>query len=84
MAFGERKAKIFKNGRSRAIRIPAEFILDGDEVTIRQENDGVITILPSAPLGLLAWLATLEPLEEADQMPEITDDDLLPLDDIEL
>jgi antitoxin VapB len=69
----ERRAKIFKNGRSRAVRIPKDFNLEGDEVIIRQERDGVITIHPEAKKGLLALLATLEPLGDDDAMPEIED-----------
>ena len=38
-----------------------------------KEVDGVITIRPVAKKGLLALLATLEPLGEADWMPEIED-----------
>jgi antitoxin VapB len=69
----ERRAKVFKNGRSRAVRIPKDFDLEADEVIIRQGTDGVITIYPAAKKGLLALLATLEPLDEQDWMPEIED-----------
>ena len=38
-------AKIFKNGRSQAVRLPAEFRFDGDEVFIRRdENTGDIIL----------------------------------------
>jgi antitoxin VapB len=30
-------AKIFKNGRSQAVRLPAEFRFEGDEVQIRRD-----------------------------------------------
>ncbi|MDZ4252405.1 MAG: AbrB/MazE/SpoVT family DNA-binding domain-containing protein [Sulfuritalea sp.] len=30
-------AKLFKNGRSQAVRLPAEFRFDGDEVLIRRD-----------------------------------------------
>ena len=30
-------AKLFKNGRSQAVRLPAEFRFDGDEVQIRRD-----------------------------------------------
>lgn len=29
-------AKLFKNGRSQAVRLPAEFRFEGDEVIIRR------------------------------------------------
>jgi antitoxin VapB len=35
-------AKIFKNGRSQAIRLPAEFRFPGTEVIIEKEGDKVI------------------------------------------
>jgi antitoxin VapB len=69
----ERKARIFRNGRSRAVRIPQDFDLEGDEVIIRQETDGVITIHPGKKKGLLALLATMDRLGEDDAMPEIED-----------
>ena len=38
-------AKIFKNGRSQAVRLPAEFRFDADEVFIRRdENTGDIIL----------------------------------------
>ena len=70
----ERRAKVFRRGQSRTITIPKDFVLEGDEVTIRQVSDGVISIRPFVKKkGLLALLATLEPLGEADAMPEIED-----------
>jgi len=30
-------AKLFKNGRSQAVRLPAEFRFEGDEVLIRRD-----------------------------------------------
>lgn len=35
-------AKIFKNGRSQAVRLPKEFRFDGDEVLIRKKGNDVI------------------------------------------
>lgn len=35
-------AKIFKNGRSRAVRIPKQFKLEGDEVEIFQRGDEIV------------------------------------------
>lgn len=69
----EKKARIFRNGRSRAVRIPKEFDLDGDEVVLRQDSDGVITMTGTRKRGLLALLDSLEPLADEDAMPEIED-----------
>jgi antitoxin VapB len=35
-------AKIFKNGRSQAVRLPKEFRFDDDEVLIRKNGSDVI------------------------------------------
>jgi len=35
-------AKLFQNGSSQAVRLPKEFRLPGDEVSIRKEGDRVI------------------------------------------
>jgi antitoxin VapB len=35
-------AKLFRNGRSQAVRLPREFRFDGDEVRIRQVAEGVL------------------------------------------
>jgi len=44
-------AKLFKNGRSQAVRLPREYRFKGDEVSIRREGDKVIL----EPLGQHAW-----------------------------
>ena len=44
-------AKIFKNGRSQAVRLPKEFRLKGTEVSIRKEGDKVIL----EPLEKTQW-----------------------------
>jgi antitoxin VapB len=35
-------AKLFKNGRSQAVRLPREFRFEGNEVRIRQIGSGVL------------------------------------------
>ena len=39
------KAKIFRNGRNQAIRIPVEFSLDTDTVTVEKQGD-VLVVRP--------------------------------------
>lgn len=74
-------AKVFRNGRNRAVRIPVEFEFPGDDVTITKEGKRII-IEPTAPrTDLLAWLDTIEPWTEA--FPDV-DADLRPLDDVRL
>lgn len=40
-----KKAKIFKNGQSQAIRLPKELRFSGDEVLVQKHGNGVL-ILP--------------------------------------
>jgi len=35
-------AKLFRNGRSQAVRLPRDFRFEGDEVRIRRVGDGVL------------------------------------------
>ncbi len=81
----KRTARLFRNGRSQAVRIPKEFEFEGDEVLIEAGEDGKLILQPvKKKPSLLEALAALEPLPEEDWLPEITDDDLLPLDDVKL
>lgn len=81
------RARLFRNGRSQAVRIPKEFELEGEEVTIRREADGSLTLVPErrqrSPREIIEWLRKQPPLA-ADDFPEIDDSDMLPLDDVEL
>ena len=80
MAEATRHVRLFRNGRNQALRIPREFELDVEEATVRKEGDCLI-VEPVKKQGLAALLATLDPIDE--EFPDI-DEDLLPLDDIEL
>jgi antitoxin VapB len=73
-----RRVSLFRNGRNQAVRIPREFELPGSEATIRKEGDRLV-IEPAAPTSLLAWLATLEPLD--DEFPPIEE---LPVEPVNL
>ena len=35
-------AKLFRNGRSQAVRLPKEFRFEGSEVSVRREGDAVV------------------------------------------
>lgn len=76
-----REARLFRNNRSQAVRIPADFELPGDKVLIHRDGNRLI-IEPVRPLGLFATLAALQPLDPADIFPDI--DETLPLDPVEL
>lgn len=77
-----REAKLFRNNKSQAVRIPADFELPGDRVMIHRDGDRLI-IEPMRRQSLLDVLAGLEPLGPEDQFPEI-DDTLLPAKAIDL
>lgn len=57
------KAKLFSNGGSQAVRLPAEFRFEGDDVDVRRDPITGDVIL-SKPLGTwddyFAWVATLD------------------------
>jgi antitoxin VapB len=38
-------AKLFKNGRSQAVRLPKEYAMAGDEVYVKRIN-GVVLLIP--------------------------------------
>lgn len=80
MAETGRHVRLFRNGRNQALRIPREFELEGDEAILRKEGDRLI-IEPVRKGGLLALLATLDPIEES--LADV-DEGLAPLDDVEL
>jgi antitoxin VapB len=43
-------AKLFRNGRSQAVRLPKEFRFEGDRVRIRRTDQGVLLepLIPNA------------------------------------
>ncbi len=75
-----RQVRLFKNGRNQAVRIPREFELDADEALMRQEGERLV-LEPLKRTGLLAVLATLQPIEE--EFPDV-DATLEPVDDVSL
>ncbi len=75
----ERRVKLFKNGRSQAVRIPKEFELPGEDAVMRREGERlIIEPVPAPRRNLLELLATLEPLDE--EFPEIDDPPPRPVD----
>jgi antitoxin VapB len=78
---GKRTARLFRNGRSQAVRIPKEFEFEGDEVLINKDESGrLILEAVKKKLSLLEVLATLDPLAEEDWLPDIEDFPPEPLD----
>lgn len=66
-----REVRLFRNNRSQAVRIPVEFELPGDRALISREGDRIIIEPVRQSTGLLALLATWEPLDE--EFPTIED-----------
>ena len=61
---GERRAAVFINGRSKAVRIPKAFEFEGDEVMIRKSGDELILRPIKRQSDLLEFLTTGEPIED--------------------
>ena len=51
-------AKLFRNGRSQAVRLPREFRFEGNEVRIRQVGEGVL--LEPRITDVRRWFAELD------------------------
>jgi len=52
-------AKLFKHGRSQAVRLPKEFRLPGDRVRVRRVDGGGVLLEPMAT-DVDAWFAELD------------------------
>jgi antitoxin VapB len=57
--------RVFINGNSQAVRIPAEFRLDTDQVQIFRNEEGDLVLHPVAAQRSAALLAALEGFDEA-------------------
>ncbi len=70
-------AKLFKNGRSQAVRLPAEFRFEGDEVLIRRDPETGDIILSPRNKTFEDWVTLRDRL-----LPRIPQEDLNALDDL--
>lgn len=55
-------AKLFKSGRSQAVRLPREFRFEGREVRIRRFGLGIL--LEPTHVDCAAWFAALDRFDE--------------------
>ena len=82
-----RRVRLFRNGRSQAVRIPKEFELEGDEVEMSQTDDGTLVLRKVEKVGGLAgyldWKRT-QPVIAESEWPAMDDSDLLPPEDVDL
>jgi antitoxin VapB len=65
-------AKVFKNGRSQAVRIPKEFRFDVDEVLIERRGEELI-LTPRKPRPWKTWA---EYFAQSKRLPDDFPDDI--------
>ena len=70
-------AKLFKNGRSQAVRLPAEFRFEGEEVLIRRDPLTGEVILSPCNRKFEDWIRLRDRL-----LPLIPKEDLAALDNL--
>jgi antitoxin VapB len=75
-----RHVRLFKNGRSQAVRIPREFELPGNEAILKRDKSGRLILQPLPRRKLVDLLSTWTPLGEEDQLPAIEDHPPEPLE----
>ena len=78
MSAPARHARLFRNGRNQAVRIPREFELAADEVVIYQEDHRLIIEPVERRPSLAQVLSGLKPLSE--DFPAIDDPPTTPED----
>ena len=72
-------AKIFMNGRSQAVRLPAEFRFEGNEVSIRKDpKTGDVILSETHKRPPPNWDSFIKLRDEAIRAGEIDDDFLSP------
>ena len=68
----QRTAKLFLNGRSQAVRLPADFRFSGSEVFIRQEPETGNVILSARPHS--SWKSFFALRDQADVPDDFMND----------
>lgn len=72
-------AKLFRHGRSQAVRLPKAFRLPGTEVRVSRVGNGVL--LEPMPFDVKTWLARLEKYRDIPFMPEGREQPEMPPDE---
>jgi antitoxin VapB len=62
-------AKLFKHGRSQAVRLPKEFRMPGNEVRVRRIGRGVLLEPLDDPFDVKAWFDKLDDYLDEPFMP---------------
>jgi antitoxin VapB len=73
-------AKLFRNGRSQAVRLPKEYRFAGDRVRVRRMGAGVL--LEPMVDDVDAWFAALDRFAAEPFMPEGRDQPATPARDL--
>ena len=66
-----RRARLFRNGRNQALRIPRDLEFAADEVILHREDDRLVVEPVNRKRTLAEILPQLEPI--AEEFPEIPD-----------
>ncbi len=68
-----RHVRLFKNGRSQAVRIPREFELPGSEAILSRDRNGNLILEPVRKTKLADLLSSWKPLADAESIPAVED-----------
>jgi antitoxin VapB len=63
-------AKLFKHGRSQAVRLPKEFRMPGKEVRVRRIGRAVLLEPVGIPFDVKSWFAKLDEYRDEPFMPD--------------
>jgi antitoxin VapB len=66
-------AKLFRNGRSQAVRLPREFRFEGSEVNIRRDPESGDVVLSRRYKSMQDWFARMDQLKSDDFMNDRND-----------
>lgn len=64
-----KEAKLFRNNRSQAVRIPVEFELPGDRVLIHREGNKLVLEPVSRPSNIVELLGPQDQFPDVDDAP---------------
>ena len=74
----QRRARLFRTGRDRALRLPREFNCPGNAVLLHMDGPRLVITPTAKPASLTTILDALEPLDEA--FPDLPDAPPEPVD----
>ncbi|TSD88892.1 AbrB/MazE/SpoVT family DNA-binding domain-containing protein [Mycobacterium sp. KBS0706] len=75
-------ARLFRHGRSQAVRLPKEFRLPGEAVRVTRVGNGVL--LEPIETDITVWFANLDRFVETPFMPEGREQPAMPINQFDL